>query len=326
MNDCSPPYSITDEMLIMVSEISELLGRLNAVSDLTKHPKLRRSNRIKSIQSSLAIENNSLSLEQVSDILDGKHILGPPDEIQEVKNAIDAYRLLEDIDPFNLDDLLKAHKAMTNGMIDESGAFRKGAEGVFSNERCIHMAPPPDMVPILMTDLFNWLGNSNAHPLITSSVFHYELEFIHPFRDGNGRMGRFWQTAILMKWKPIFAWIPTESMIYERQQEYYDAIAASTEDGSSNRFIVFMLKAILDSIKELTEEGNAPESSDQYVKRLMAVTTTDPKSAAELMEMLGLRSKATFQKNYLKPALEAGLVKMTLPDKPTSRNQRYFKG
>lgn len=326
MNNYTPPYNTTEEMLSLVSEIMESLGQLSSVNDLAKLPKLRRANRIKSIHSSLAIEHNSLSLEQVSDIINGKRVLGAPDEIQEVKNAIDAYKLLENLDPYNIEDLLKAHMAMTYGLIEEAGKFRVGEEGVFAGERCIHVAPPAKNVPSLMQDLFVWLKNTKTHPLIKSSIFHYEFEFIHPFRDGNGRMGRFWQTAILSKWKPIFAWIPVESMIINKQEEYYEAIAKSTAVGNSNPFIIFMLEAFLQVIKGLVHDSNDHMNHiNARVRQLMEVIKDYPMTANELMKLLGLKSKETFRQNYLLPALEAGIICMTIPEKPTSRNQMYYK-
>lgn len=326
MNNYTPPYNTTEEMLELVSEIMECLGQISGVNDLAKLPKLRRANRIKSIYSSLAIEHNSLSLEQVSDIINGKRVLGAPDEIQEVKNAIDAYKLLENLDPYKINELLKAHKAMTNGLIEESGNFRTREEGVFAGERCIHVAPPAKNVPSLMQDLFDWLNISKTHPLIKSSVFHYEFEFIHPFRDGNGRMGRFWQTALLSRWKPIFAWIPVESMIIDKQEEYYTAISQSTAAGNSNPFIIFMLEAFLKAIKGLVEDSNDHMNhiSDR-VRQLMNIIKDYPMSSIELMKLLRLKSRETFRQNYLMPALESGLIGMTIPEKPTSRNQMYFK-
>lgn len=326
MSNYKPPYNTTDEMLELVSEIMECLGQLSAVNDLAKLPKLRRTNRIKSIHSSLAIEHNSLSLEQVSDIVNGKRVLGAPDEIQEVKNAIDAYKLLENLNPYKVDDLLKVHKAMTYGLIEESGKFRIGEEGVFAGERCVHVAPPAKNVPRLMHELFNWLNVTKTHALIKSSVFHYEFEFIHPFRDGNGRTGRFWQTAILSKWKPIFAWVPVESMIINKQEEYYNAIAKSTANGNSNPFIMFMLEAFLQAIKALMKDSNDHMNHmNERVRKLMGVIKDYPMTANELMKLLGLKSRETFRKNYLVPALEAGIIGMTLPEKPTSRNQMYYK-
>ena len=322
-----PPFSLTEEMLDIISEISETLGNIKNIEELNKLPRLRRIGRLKSIQSSLAIENNSLSITQVSDVIDGKRVLGPPNEIQEVKNAFAAYSELERINPYNVNDLLRIHKMMTTGLIEESGKFRTVNEGIYNIEGIVvHFAPPPSRVPELMDDLFNWLNNSKAHALIKSSVFHYEFEFIHPFRDGNGRIGRLWQTAILMTWKPVFAWIPVETVIRERQTEYYEAIASSTAAGNSNVFIEFMLKAILDSVRTSAADAKTHiYHMNTRVRELMAVMEDYPLSSVELMERLGLKSRDGFRNNYLNPAIEAGLVSLTEPNSPRSKNQRYFK-
>jgi Fic family protein len=321
-----PPFSITEEMLGTVSDIMEALGQISGVNDLDKLPRLRRAGRIRSVHSSLAIENNTLTLDQVSAILDGKRVLGPPDEIREVKNAFAAYKELENINPYDIKDLLKIHNLMTENLIEESGKFRTGAVGVFEKEKVIHVAPQAERIPELMTELFEWLKSTKAHPLIKSSVFHYEFEFIHPFRDGNGRMGRLWQTAILSEWKPIFAWIPIESIIHGRQTEYYRAIAASTSNGASNPFVLYMLQIIREAVKNIVADARSHINhiSDK-ISALLAVLTEYPLSAAELMKKLNLKSRESFRDNYLRPAIEAGLVGLTEPDKSTSKNQRYFK-
>ena len=246
-----PPFRITAEILSLVSEISELVGALSvSLGDKMPSPMLRKANQIKTIHSSLAIEHNSLSLEQVTDIIDGKHVLGAPNEIQEVKNALQAYQLMSQLDAFNENDLLKAHSLMMNDLVNNAGHYRNDSVGVFDGSRCIHMAPPAIRVPQLMGNLFAWIKSTNVHPLINSCVFHYEFEFIHPFMDGNGRMGRYWQTMLLARWKGIFAWIPVETIVKAHQQEYYDAIAKSDAAGESTIFITFMLHCLLDSIKE----------------------------------------------------------------------------
>lgn len=228
MEHYSPPYTITDEILALVASISEKLGRISTVHALETKPHLRRNNRIKSIHSSLRIEANSLSLGQVRDVLNGRLVLGEQREIQEVKNAYAAYEKLPEIDPFDLEELKKLHGIMTQFLEEESGMFRTGEEGVFRGDRCIFVAPPAMRVPDLMEDLLSWMTRSRKtlHPLILSAVFHYEFVFIHPFADGNGRMARLWHTAILSKWKPIFAYIPLESQIERFQDDYYEAIAA----------------------------------------------------------------------------------------------------
>ena len=327
MDKYIPPYDITEEVLELASEITENLGRLSNISDLERLPRLRRVNRIKSIQSSLAIENNTLSLEQVTDVIDGKHVLGPKSDIVAVKNAFDVYKKLPEFDPFSLDDLKKAHGIMMNGLLLDAGELRSSSVGVFNEQgKVIHVAPPQEMVPDLMIQLFDWLKNSKVHMLIRSSVFHYEFEFIHPFGDGNGRTGRLWQTALLASWKPIFEWVPIESIIKDNQEEYYKAIGLSTSEGKSNKFILFMLGVIKKAVEEIVKDThNHQIHVSNQIKALMSVIETYPMSALELLEKLGLKSRLTFRKNYLQPALEAGLIAMTDPNNPTNRNQRYYK-
>jgi Fic family protein len=236
---------------------------------------LRKKNQIRTIHSSLAIENNSLSLKQVTDIIDGKHVLGAPDEIQEVKNAIEAYRLMPQLDAFKEKDLLKAHGLMMSQLVRNAGHYRQEGVGVFDgNGNCLHMAPPPAQVPELMGDLFHWVKTCKTHPLVYSCVFHYEFEFIHPFIDGNGRMGRYWQTMLLSKWKGIFAWIPVESIVKQHQQEYYNVIAKCDAAGESTLFIEFMLQCLLEAMEnyeEAEEDEALPPDSAAPVERLFGV-------------------------------------------------------
>lgn len=322
-----PPYEITDEMLELVSEIMENLGKLSGVNELEKLPRLRRVSRIKSIHSSLAIENNTLSIEQVTDVINGKRVLAPQKDIEEVHNAFNAYEKLSEINPYSIDDLLKIHGIMMNGLVKEAGMLRSGQVGVYNQDgKVVHLAPPADFVPQQLGQLFNWVKNSNANMLIKSSVFHYEFEFIHPFNDGNGRTGRLWQTALLASWKPIFAWIPIESIIKDNQEDYYNAITLSTSQGKSNIFIEFMLDVINKAIKDIiTDTRNHYNHINNQITELMKVIESYPQSATELMEKLNLKSRLGFRKNYLQPALDAGLIGMTEPDKPTSKNQKYFK-
>ena len=322
-----PPYEITDEMLELVSEIMENLGKLSGVNELEKLPRLRRVSRIKSIHSSLAIENNTLSIEQVTDVINGKRVLAPQKDIEEVHNAFNAYEKLSEINPYIIDDLLKIHGIMMNGLVKEAGSLRSGQVGVYNQDgKVVHLAPPADFVPQQLGQLFDWVKNSNANMLIKSSVFHYEFEFIHPFNDGNGRTGRLWQTALLASWKPIFAWIPIESIIKDNQEDYYNAITLSTSQGKSNIFIEFMLDVINKAIKDIiTDTRNHYNHINNQIAELMKVIESYPQSATELMEKLNLKSRLGFRKNYLQPALDAGLIGMTEPDKPTSKNQKYFK-
>ena len=326
-NKYIPPYEITDEMLELVSEIMENLGKLSGVNELEKLPRLRRVSRIKSIHSSLAIENNTLSIEQVTDVINGKRVLAPQKDIKEVHNAFNAYEKLSEINPYSIDDLLKIHGIMMNGLEKEAGMLRSGQVGVYNQDgKVVHLAPPADFVPQQLGQLFDWVKNSNSNMLIKSSVFHYEFEFIHPFNDGNGRTGRLWQTALLASWKPIFAWIPIESIIKDNQEDYYNAITLSTSQGKSNIFIEFMLDVINKAIKDIiTDTRNHYNHINNQITELMKVIESYPQSATELMEKLNLKSRLGFRKNYLQPALDAGLIGMTEPDKPTSKNQKYFK-
>ena len=270
-----------------------------------------------------------MSLGQVRDVINGKTVLGQQKEIQEVKNAYDAYEHLSEIDPYDIRYLKQFHGVMTKYLVEESGGFRSGEEGVFNGDRCIFMAPPARLVPQLMTDLFAWMkeAQDDVHPLILSSVFHYEFVFIHPFSDGNGRMARLWHTAILSKWKPVFEYIPIESQIEKFQEEYYEAISRCHAAGESTVFIEFMLSQIdkiLDDVSAQISDKN--EYLPETVKKLMEVMEYDvPYTSNTLMEKLGLKAKEGFRRNYLRPAIEMDLIHMTIPDKPNSRNQRYVR-
>lgn len=327
MDKYIPPFEITNRMFELAAQIMEQLGKLSNVNELERLPRLRKVSRIKSIHSSLAIENNTLSIKQVTDVIEGKRVLGPADDILAVKNAFAAYKELENIDAFSLADLQKVHAIMMNGLVTESGMLRTGDVGVFdSNGKVIHVAPPASMAREQITQLFNWVKNSDVQMLIRSSVFHYEFEFIHPFRDGNGRMGRYWQTALLASWKPIFKYIPIESVIKDNQEEYYHVIKVSTCQGKSNVFIEFMLDVILKAITAILNDTTEHYNHlSVQINKLMQVLETYPQSAKMLMDKLELRSRVGFRKNYLNPAIEAGLVGMTIPDKPTSKSQMYFK-
>ena len=329
MEQYTPPFTITNTILELTAVISEKVGLITSRRELESMPHLRKNNRIKSIHSSLKIEANSLSLSEVRDVINGHFVLGDLREIQEVKNTYAAYECLKDYDPYSLADLKKAHARMTQCLIEESGMFRRGNEGVFSGNQCIFVAPPPTMVPALMQDLFDWMGQNRntVHPLVLSAVFHYEFVFIHPFSDGNGRVARLWHTVLLSNWRDIFAYIPLESQIEKFQSEYYDAIAQCHKNGDSTVFIEFMLTQISHILDEaIAQIGTAGLGVSEYVKRMLAVMEYDvPYTASAIMEKLGLKSKETFRRNYMTPALEEGLLEMTIPDKPQSRNQRYVK-
>lgn len=255
MKNKQPPFEITNKIIGLVADIAELVGRLNSATNrLSTSPMLRRSNRIRTIHGSLAIEQNTLSLEQVTAILNGKHVLAPPKDIAEVKNAYEIYDRLDELNPYSVDDLLIAHGIMTRGLVEEARVFRTHPVGVVDGEgRILHFGTLPQYVPDLVMNLLDWVKNSNLHMLIRSCVFHYEFELIHPFSDGNGRIGRLWHTLLLSQWNSAFAWLPVESIIYSRQREYYNVINASNEVGESTVFIEFMLSAIKAALLEVTD-------------------------------------------------------------------------
>ena len=255
MTEYKPPYKITDTIVNLLTEISVLLEKWTVSVQGQLSPELRRENQIKTIQASLAIENNSFSIEQVTAIMDGTRVQGFPHEIQEVKNAIHAYKKLSDWNPNSVSHLLEAHELMLKGLVDDAGTLRAKGVGVYKGKDLVHMAPPADRVPFLVEDLFAWLKSSPTHPLLKSCIFHYEFEFIHPFCDGNGRMGRLWQTLILSKWNPLLAHLPVETIIKQRQEHYYASLASSDVKGSSTDFITFMLAALRDELTDGINDG-----------------------------------------------------------------------
>lgn len=325
-----PPFTLTSVMFDYAANITEKIGQINNYNNLRKMPILRKNNRIQSVHSTLAIEANSLSLKQVKDVINGKLVIGFEREIREVKNAYKVYEQITKINPYSIDDLLYVHGILTNGLIEESGKFRSGNEGVFDEDNnCIFIAPKPDLVMDLINDLFNYIkeNKDKINPLILSSVFHYEFVFIHPFSDGNGRMARLWQNIILSHWKEVFVYLPIESLIKKYQKEYYKVIDDCNNSGESTEFIEFMLKMIDESLNNLLKNINKEVSNtNEYVNKLLEVMDYNiPVSAKELMNKLNLKSINSFRKVYLKPALNMGLIKSTNPDKLTSKNQRYYK-
>ncbi len=325
-----PPFVLTNEILEYISSIMEKIGSISTFNNLSKFPMLRKQNRIKSIQSSCSIEANSLSLEQVEDVINGHNVIGPQKDILEIKNAINAYDIAFEKNPFSETDLKSVHLVMTKGVVKNPGKYRIGGEGVVDgNGNVIFIAPPGKMVPELMTNLFLWAKENfnSVNTLILSSVFHYEFVFIHPFGDGNGRMARLWQNLILSKWKPIFEFIPIESLIKKYQSEYYDAIAQSNKNGDSTVFITFMLKMIDFSIKDLISQASLTiNNTNVYSNKLLRVLVRNKWfTSKEIQGLLKLSDRANFRKNYLDPAIKLGLVVLEFPDKPTSKIQRYKK-
>ena len=314
-----PPFKITSKAINLISQISEKIGEISTLENTERTVQLRKKNRIRTIHSSLAIENNSLTIEQITAIIEGKRVLGPPNEIQEVKNAVQAYELLLNLNPYKQNDLLKAHQLMMNDLVKHSGKYRKGGVGIFDGKGVVHVAPPADRVPFLMNDLFDWLKSSDAHPLIKSCVFHYEFEFIHPFEDGNGRMGRLWQTVILTEWKPIFAWLPIETLIKENQKLYYKALGISDSNADSTEFIEFMLSIILKTIKEIiTTELKITQKITQKItvnqQKIIASIKNNPYiTQEELAEIVGI-ARLNIIKN-MKKLQEQNIIKRIGADK-----------
>ena len=269
-----PPFIMTGEITNLIVEIGELVGSIATYEAMNPNPILRRESRIKTIHSSLAIEQNTLSLEQVTDIINGKRILGPPQDIHEVKNAYEAYERISTLDPYNVKNLLTAHKIMMNGLVKEAGVFRSGNVGVYAGTELIHAGTPAKYVPDLMQQLFTWLKESKYHPLVKSCIFHYEFEFIHPFQDGNGRMGRLWQSLILQKWKDIFTWLPVETLVYENQEEYYKVLQSADNKGDSTEFVEFMLGMIRDALREISTTQN---ENDVVTNVVINVVTNEDK-------------------------------------------------
>lgn len=295
MKKKQPPFQITNKIIDGVAEISELIGRMSVLDHLSSNPNLRRTNRIRTIHGSLAIEQNTLSLEQITAVLNGKYVLAPPKDIAEVKNAYEIYERLDELDPYSVDDLLTAHGIMTRGLVEESGVFRTRPVGVVDQKgQILHFGTLPQYVPNLVMELLDWTKHSDLHMLIRSCVFHYELELIHPFADGNGRVGRLWHTLLLSKWNPTFAWLPVESIIHDRQQEYYDAINTSNDAGESTVFIEFMLSAIKASlvdainISDAMSDGKLDKATVRWRKIEQFLQTHEYIMNADVRELCGI--------------------------------------
>jgi len=322
-----PPFQITNEILNLVADISQLLGKWSANNQSLLTPKLRRGNRIKTIQASLAIENNTLSVEQVTAVIAGKKVLGLPREIQEVRNAFKTYDCLPLWQACNAEHLLAAHQQLMHGLVDKAGQYRNEGVGIYRDKQLIHMPPPANRVSLLMNDLLNWLKQTDCHPLIASCIFHYEFEFIHPFSDGNGRMGRLWQTLYLSQWQAVFAYLPVETVTKDQQGEYYQALSASDKASNSTPFILFMLKALHLALNEVIS-GQSDQArvqvSDQVKSLMHWLNNKEPQKLSAIMKGLSLKHRPTFKKNYIVPALQAGFIAMTEPDSPRSPMQKYY--
>ena len=258
----TPPFSNSATVVSLVAEIAELVGQVTIFDGLDPNPTLRRENQIRTIHSSLLIENNALSIDQVTAVLDGHHVLAPAKDIREVQNAYDAYEAAEEWDPYSFDDLLTAHGLMMAGLVKHPGCLRNGDVGVYAGNVLIHPGSPASVVPQVMGDLFEWLQTSPDHPLVKGGVFHYEFEYIHPFMDGNGRIGRLWHSLILRTWRPIFAWMPVETLIHRHQKEYYDALFEAGKRGESTVFVEFMLGIIRDALLDVKGQQERTATTD----------------------------------------------------------------
>ena len=287
MSSYNPPYTITTKMVNLISDISEELTKIEVSKQHIITPKLRKINRIKTLAGTLEIEGNFLGEEKITAILEGKRVLGTMLEVAEAEGAIDAYKEFENYDPHSLDDLLKAHKILMNGILKNAGNFRSVNVGVGSKEGVSHVAPPHGVVPELMGQLFSWLGSSDEHPLIKSCIFHYEFEFIHPFSDGNGRIGRLWQSVILYHWKKVFSSLPTESIIRDHQKHYYEALENAGALGESTPFVEFMLEVILESVKSSVKGSvqSSVNTDEKILSYLRGNPTTTIKELATALEL-----------------------------------------
>ena len=282
----APPFSITPKILKQVAEISEIIGRLSVRMEQTQALRLRRANRIRTVQGSLAIEGNTLSEAQITALLDGKRIIAPPKEVLEVQNALKAYEFLATWQSYHEQDLLEAHRILMAGLLKNAGQYRHGNVGVMSGDAVVHMAPGADQVPRLMKDLLNWLKDAEHPALISSCIFHYEFEFIHPFADGNGRMGRLWQTLILSQWQPVFADIPVESLIHQYQSDYYRSIRTSTKKTDCAPFIEFMLDIISKALHEVYHTTDIELVDEDYKTRVKTGVKTRVKTPDRILELL----------------------------------------
>ena len=323
LNPYQPPYRITTNILNLVAEIGEIMGRYTALEEERLTPQLRRENRIRTIHASLAIEHNTLNLEQVSAVIAGKHVIGDQREICEVRNAFAAYEAMEGWSACSEKELLSAHNLLMRGLVDESGCYRTGGVGIFQGEKLVHMAPPASRVPYLMADLLAWLDKTDEHPLIASCLFHYEFEFIHPFADGNGRMGRLWQTLILRTWKPLLAYLPVETVVHQRQEAYYRVLAIADQEAEATPFVEFMLSALRDALSEAVATDQVRDQVSDQVAALLRTLGERTLSGAEVMQALHLSHRPSFRNNYLNPALEDKWIERTEPASPRSPTQRY---
>jgi Fic family protein len=312
MNYYMPPFKLSSQILDLSMQIAMLIGRFEGSSFPSPKIELRKENRIKTIHGTVAIEGNTLPIEQVTSILEGKPVIGPEKEIREVKNTIDAYEKIKTFDIYSMKDLCRAHKILMNGLIPDAGKLRAGGVGILKENKLGHIAPPAHLVNTHMENLFSFLKKDNRfHPLVKASVFHYELEFIHPFTDGNGRIGRLWEHAILVNWHPLFEMTPLESIVKKNQQDYYKALEESDKKGSSEDFIEFNLRVILESLKELFEKfKTVPVTTETRLKTAKEKLGDHCFSRMEYIRLFRFISTATASRD-LKSGVESGQLKKT---------------
>jgi len=323
-----PPYTITEKAADYLAKIVESVTRLELGTQFMRDIKLHRENRVRTIHSTLAIEGNTLSLDEVTAVIAGRVVAGRQEEIKEVKNAYEAYDKIMTFDPYAIDDFLTAHKLMTQGLLKESGTFRSGDVGVFDGGKAVHIGARPQFVPQLMADLFAWAKQSELHLVLKSAILHYEIETIHPFADGNDRMGRLWQTLLLAKWNMIFAWIPMESVLYLNRPQYYQAIENARKVNDSGVFIEFTLSVIFDIIaaQEKHQVKHKEKRQVDLSNAQLAVLKTlknNSLSRKEIFAAINMSGDSRAFKRHIEPLLTEGLVEMTVPDKPNSRLQKY---
>lgn len=304
-----PPYNITPRILKLISSISEKIGEINANLISKPSPHLRKQNKIKTIHSSLRIEGNTLSLEQVTALIENKRVIGPKKDVLEVLNAIKVYDNIASYVPFSSKSFLKAHKELMDGLIENPGKYRNQGVGILQGSRVAHIAPPAENVTYLMNDLFGYLKRNEDLTLIKSCVFHYEMEFIHPFIDGNGRMGRLWQTVILLNEYPVFEFLPFETLISQTQQDYYDALGRSDREGNSTIFIEYMLSVIEKSLTELLDFNNRIFSDIDRLEYFIALGKNEF-SRKDYMNVFKDISSATASRD-LKKGLEMNMFEKT---------------
>lgn len=334
-----PSYTLTLKAADYLAKIIEATAYIELGTDFLRNIRLHRENRLRTIHSSLAIEGNTLTLNEVAAVIEGKIVAGKQTEIKEVKNAYEAYDKTMTFNPCSVKDFSQAHNLMTQGLAAEAGKFRSRDVGVFDGEVAIHIGARPQFVPQLIANLFRWAKETEMHPCLKSAVLHYEIETIHPFADGNGRMGRLWQTLVLAKWKPIFAWIPMETVIHQNRPDYYNTLHYGQQTGDSSTFVEFTLKTLLSSLRKIRKERAAQKQKkhqDKHkVKHQVELTETQiivlkvlenkSLSRKEIFAALGMNADTRAFRRHIEPLLKAGLIKMTIPDKPNSRNQKYVR-